>query len=305
MIFDWAGFVFVFLCLQFCFIKTPQTFFDRIFYQFGPLGVCAYFFFCLIFSLLLLRFILELIYLFFPLELRKKRPVFSIAYHLFYNAIFLILVLFIGLHFSKCVVDKSGGQGMTYLHLSVIANNLSLSSIFLRLGFDPNCKDKKHNTPLTYSLFKNYKKMVKLLLENGASPNVIHPDYGTALQQEALVGNLINVKMLVENGAELNFVLPGRNLTPLHLACINPAGVEIAGYLIEKGSKIDFQGDGGYTPLHWAVKRGNIETVKMLLKKGCSLKLKDVTDRTAADLAFESGNNELIKIFSVLTGKNK
>lgn len=50
------------------------------------------------------------------------------------------------------------------------------------------------------------------------------------------------------------------------------------------------------TPLHWAVRRGNIETVIMLLKRGSDINSKDIIGRTPLFIAIQCNHTDIIKL---------
>ncbi|MCZ0939716.1 MAG: ankyrin repeat domain-containing protein, partial [Caldilineaceae bacterium] len=55
-------------------------------------------------------------------------------------------------------------------------------------------------------------------------------------------------------------------------------------------------GFGGNTPLHEAVKKGDVEIVKILVAAGADVEAKGYFDRTPLSLAAEEGATEIMRI---------
>lgn len=50
------------------------------------------------------------------------------------------------------------------------------------------------------------------------------------------------------------------------------------------------------TPLHWAARRGNIEAVIMLLKRGSDINAKDIVGRTPLFIGIQCNRIDIIKL---------
>ena len=94
-------------------------------------------------------------------------------------------------------------------------------------------------------------------------------------------GNMPVVKSLVEQRqAQINHI----GWTPLHYAA-SRGQMEVAEYLILKGATIDSLSQSNTTPLMMAVISGNESLIKLLLDKGANLKLRNDQGFTAIDIA--------------------
>ena len=59
-------------------------------------------------------------------------------------------------------------DGNTYIHLSVIYNNISLTKSLIKKGINLNVKNNKGNTCLHLAYLYNNNEIIRLLIENGA-----------------------------------------------------------------------------------------------------------------------------------------
>ena len=67
--------------------------------------------------------------------------------------------------------------------------------------------------------------------------------------------------------------------------------------LVEAGADINAaEGFGGNTPLHEAVKKGDVEIVKILVAAGADVHAEGYFDRTPLTLAAEEGATEILQI---------
>ena len=70
----------------------------------------------------------------------------------------------------------------------------------------------------------------------------------------------------------------------------------ILDYLIQKGAKINYHNESGYTALMGAAENGQINNVKVLIKYNADTKLKNKEGFTALDFAKQKNNKEIIDI---------
>ncbi len=70
--------------------------------------------------------------------------------------------------------------------------------------------------------------------------------------------------------------------------------IEAVEHFIQKSEDINCTDKSGYTPLHHAVNKGNLEISKLLITAGANLKLITKNNKSVIDLAIESKNEQLI-----------
>lgn len=146
------------------------------------------------------------------------------------------------------VPDRDSGR--TVLHCAVQTENSSLVKNLLRLGADPNVKDKNWETPFFAALKLGKTDILKNLLATGCRVTVTDRSFNTALHIAA------------KDGQE--------DFVPL---------------LINAGLNVDLKGAGGLTPLMLAAFGGHMHTLDILLQYDANT---DLTDRNRASALFYS-----------------
>lgn len=153
------------------------------------------------------------------------------------------------------ILIKEGAKVQRKIH----SYDLSLfGSAFRRLTGQKNFNDHHRNT-------------IALLLQGGANANEIMNEYNeTALFEAVRKNDLELVEMLVDHGAKINLVNSDYYYSPLILSMQHKDN-KIAKYLIQKGASIQPHKKDGWTALHEAVSRDNVEMVRLLVQKGLEI----------------------------------
>ena len=151
------------------------------------------------------------------------------------------------------------------LHLAVKQNNSSIANLLLRTGrINVNAQDNNGNTPLMLAVAKDSNIMhnilsntsVQCLTTNKAGQNVFHI---------AIENNSSNLPMLVQN------------------------------WLCERGNSSSSTDIDGNTPLHLAVEKNDVDTVRLLLRHGNYREIKNNEGKTQKDLATHPTIKQLLE----------
>lgn len=152
---------------------------------------------------------------------------------------------------EKSKQEKINLEFLNCVKLNQIEKCLDLISPDRELKADLNSHFENDWTPLHFSCWKKYFKIVNLLIFNGA-----------------------DVNLLARN-----------NLSPLMVAC-SSGSERIAKVLINAGAEPSGKDGGGNTPIHYAAKSGSIALMKTLLAiSSVNLKTKNNIGMTPIDLA--------------------
>jgi uncharacterized protein len=122
-------------------------------------------------------------------------------------------------------------------------------------------------TPLMYAARAANWPGIFCLLNNGADANIPDQTNSTILQWAAEQNNLEAVKALIKKTSNINTADGIGGMTPLMWAAYNEHdNPQIIQTLLDNGAKVNIKAKNGSTALSWAMKKGNTETVALLLK---------------------------------------
>ena len=146
-----------------------------------------------------------------------------------------------------------------------------------------------------YATQHNDTEIVKQLLEAGANPDVADKFGMTALKIAAWAGSgaVGAAKLLIQHGANLE--IGGLDGTSLTMAQATQ-NFEVALELIKAGAKIDPDAEPIQPTFFAAVKLGDVEAVKVLIKHGAETQTRDPEGHTALQLAKLQGHAEVMKV---------
>jgi ankyrin repeat protein len=186
-------------------------------------------------------------------------------------------------------------DGTTALHWAAHFDNLAAADLLIKAGADVNAGNRYGVTPLWLACINGSAPMIERLLTAGADANTAMPEGDTALMTAARTGNAAAVRALLTRGANVNAIENWKGQTALMWAAAtnNVAAVEA---LVEAGADVlartkfrpvpqfqtggfgrraernsDVTKQGGFTALHFAVRAGATDVVKVLLRSGATL----------------------------------
>lgn len=147
-------------------------------------------------------------------------------------------------------------------------------------GANPKAVSANGETPLYVDFvvgnrLGNQVEIAKLLLAKGVDINGRVRDFGSVLHYAAMMGNSKAIEDLLALGANIN--LPGNGgQTPLLTAIkSNDQSLETVRLLVENGADVNRGDVSGWTPLHEACSKGDLELVKYLVSKGADKSLRN------------------------------
>ncbi|MGI5172599.1 ankyrin repeat domain-containing protein [Treponema sp. OMZ 840] len=161
-------------------------------------------------------------------------------------------------------------------------------------GTNINSRDSIGNTPLHIAVFKKASpEQTRFLLENGAEINARNRNGDSPLYMAVQQNNRFIGEMLLAQGADV-FSANTANYSPLRLAL--SAGGDVQDWLLT--SEVIKATDGmGNTPLHYAAEWHLNDAASVILEKGAPINKQNTNGETAVFSAVKSDNDSLIKIF--------
>ena len=164
-------------------------------------------------------------------------------------------------------VNLPEADGMTALHWAARLDDLQTADLLIRAGANVKAASRYGVTPLSLASANGNAAMIEQLLKAGADPNTALPEGETALMSAAGTGSVAAIKALLTHGAGVNARESSKGQTALMWAAAggHAAAVQL---LIESGADVDARSKGKFTPLLFAVRRGAIDVVRVLLAAG-------------------------------------
>jgi len=161
-------------------------------------------------------------------------------------------------------------------------DDIAVVTLLLSKGISPNTVDAKGNPMLNLAIKDKSTKVTELLINDKRTDVDLSNKYGeTPLMIASIDGDLTLVKTLVlQKKAMVNHI----GWTPLHYAC-SKGNLEVAQFLVTNGALVDSPSSGNTTPLMMAVQSGNEQLIKLLLDKGADIQLRNTNGLSAIDIA--------------------
>jgi ankyrin repeat protein len=175
--------------------------------------------------------------------------------------------------------------GVTPLSLACTNRNAALVEALLAANANPGVAQVTGETPLMTCARTGNVAAVKLLLDRGADPNARETGGQSALMWAAAQKHSDVVRALVEAKADVNARSKERELPALLRAVTYTKDVHFPRYA------------GGYTPLMFAARMGDVASARILLDAGAKIddkpKADGIGDGTPLVIATASGHEDL------------
>src|SRR5262245_61623627 len=221
----------------------------------------------------------------------------------------------------KADVNVAQVDGTTALHWAVERDDLEMADLLIRAGARVAAKTREGVMPIQLAAINGSAPMLDRLLKAGADPNGSLSAAGdTAIMMAARTGKPEALRMLVESGANVNARETWGGTTALMWA-VSEGHAEAATMLVAAGADVNarsnyvaaangrgFEGrtpvgnrtdpkteefaSGWLTPLMLAVREGDVELARILVKAGADVNAVAGDGKTALALAVFNGNYE-------------
>uniref|UniRef100_A0A6Q2YGK5 Ion transport domain-containing protein n=1 Tax=Esox lucius TaxID=8010 RepID=A0A6Q2YGK5_ESOLU len=204
------------------------------------------------------------------------------------------------IHSKLNVYDE---EGHVPLHWAVERNQAESCRLLLELGTDPNVLNKALMSPLHLAVSHRHNHLVELLLSHYKTDSNLKGDLGnTPIMLACSINNTDALSTLLNHGARLciqnklgHFAIHTAAFAGAKKAMdvILKAGEEM-GHSIEE--HINFLDKSSSSPLHLAVRGGNMDVIKFCVDKGAKIDQQQVDRSTALHFACTQGATEAVKL---------
>jgi len=217
---------------------------------------------------------------------------------------------------EKADVNAAQADGATALHWAAYREDIETADLLIRAGADVNAANDYGLTPLSMACSTRNAAMVEKLLDAGANPNLAPWSGVTPLMTAANTGSADVAALLLARGADGNAAEPRRGQTALMWA-IAAGHPDIARLLIEHGANVSARShqyqeenfspmvlegysadvpatpQGGFTPLLFAARVGDLETARLLVSKGADLNESTPEEGNSLVVATAAGHEDI------------
>lgn len=173
---------------------------------------------------------------------------------------------------QKADVNSRAGDGSTALLWAAHWNDTESAELLLKAGADANAANDFKMTPLLQACTNASAELVHLLLKSGANANAPIATGETPLMTCSRTGNVDAVRWLIEFGAQVNAKEPAQNQTAIMWAAAEKHA-EVVKELIASHADLKAATKQGFTPIHFAARVGDIESLKLLMTAGINVNL--------------------------------
>lgn len=157
-------------------------------------------------------------------------------------------------------------------------------------GINLDLQDEHGNTALQYSIENGHIDIVKLLLVAGADPNVENSPLSVDLNNKYIEGDdALAMEQIINEIRNLKCT------SALHSA-IKRNDIDSLKLLLEYGADPNVLDLGHCSPLHWAATKNNLVAVKLLLEAKIDPNLQDLAKSTALHEAVRKKNITIIEL---------
>jgi len=223
-------------------------------------------------------------------------------------------------------VNETQGDGVTALHWAVYWDDLETADALLAAGSRANAATDLGVTPLSVAAGNGSVAMIRRLLKAGADPNLVAHTGVSPLMLASRTGAADGVRALLDAGALLEARERSHDQTALMWA-VAQGHPDVVRILVEHGANVrartrvssqlvireettarqscpganpsapcinaDMAPKGGFTPLLFAARQGNVESAKVLIAGGANVDDSASDGNTALVVAAHAGHAAL------------
>jgi ankyrin repeat protein len=190
--------------------------------------------------------------------------------------------------------DLVDANGNTPLLIAVLNGRFEAAKFLLAQKANPNAQNKAGQAALHIAVFSRRPDIVQMLIVNKANLNLAYGEGFTPLILAIMNRDEIAVQTLLIAGADVKTAMKDGNL-PIHIAVAADNG-KILQMLKNYGADLNVENGQGYTPLMVAAAQNKVAAASALLALGADYTRTDVYGRSAAQIAYGLGNQQIVNL---------
>lgn len=223
------------------------------------------------------------------------------------------------------VINAPQVDGTTALHWAVHWNDLSLARRLIGLGADVDRANRAGATPMRLAAINGNAGMIAALLDAGVDVDTpLTRDGDTPLMMATRTGIPDAVQVLLDRGADVDaregwagttalmWAISNHHPDVVRLLLDHGADIEVRSKIIAVANSRGVEGtvpveaepdaapvgyaNGGFTPLMFAAREGQIEAARMLLEAGADVDTTAADGKNALGMAIYNGHFELASL---------
>lgn len=202
------------------------------------------------------------------------------------------------------LVNVKDSWNRTPLHYAVITGHIELVQLFIDKGADLSTRTLEGDTPLNLALvLSRDKELIDILLEHNADYDGSGSKALTMLQASARNGLDRMFNYLVEKEGGSIFADKEKNKWTLQ-DVVTGGSIELLEILIDRDIPLEKGRDiYGWTLIHYAAAKGNLEILKYLVKQGIDINQRTHAGESAYNLAKKNNQKKMQDVIIELGGK--
>lgn len=196
------------------------------------------------------------------------------------------------------LISVRDAKSLTPLHVAASRGQSAVAQLLIDYGADVHGpSDDGEWTPLVFAAYRGHDEVAKVLIENGAG---VTADDGNPIHYSGQRKHKDICRLLVEHGAIDDLIASyDADVVNLFRAVYSYDADSVNEILGRRPRLVDCQDKYGRTPLHEACTHGDTRTVRVLLRCGADVTIRDANGQTPADRAAAHKQHAATKILDL------